>query len=203
MLQAATPQLILASASTVRQAILAGAGLIFAAQPALVDEAEVKRSAQADDQDAADAALTLAEMKARRIAQREPDALVIGADQILLCEGVWYDKPSDLASARAQLLALRGRMHILATAIACRRNSQTVWHHIARPRLTMRAFSDAFLDDYLAAEQERVLTSVGAYRLEGLGVHLFERIEGDYASILGLPLLPLLRFLRQHGVLGV
>lgn len=203
MLQAATPPLILASASTARQAILAGAGLTFAAQPALVDEAEVKRSAQADDQDAADAALTLAEMKARRIAQREPDALVIGADQILVCEGVWYDKPSDLESARAQLLALRGRMHILATAIACRRDSQTVWHHIARPRLTMRAFSDAFLDNYLAAEQERVLTSVGAYRLEGLGVHLFERIEGDYASILGLPLLPLLGFLRQHGVLGV
>lgn len=180
---------------------MAAAGLSFSVRPALVDEAEVKRGVQAEGGAAEDAAILLAALKAERVARREPDALVIGADQILVCEGDWFDKPDGIEAARTQLQALRGKPHVLATAIVCRRAERRVWHHIARPRLTMRPFSEAFLDAYLAAEGAAVTSSVGAYRLESLGVHLFERIEGEHAAILGLPMLALLGFLRQHGVL--
>jgi septum formation protein len=200
MLQQANPKLILASASASRRALLSAAGLAFEVRPASVDEAEVKLSARADGASAADAALLLAELKAGRIALREPDALVIGADQILVCEGTWFDKPISAAAAREQLCTLRGRPHVLVTAAVCQRGEQRVWHHLAHPRLHMRAFSDAFLDTYLQVEGQEVISTVGAYRLEGLGVHLFDRIEGEHAAILGLPLLALLGFLRQHGV---
>ena len=199
MMQASTPRLILASASRTRHALLTEAGLKFEARPAAVDEAAVKQSAQAEGSSAEQAAQLLAELEARRV--RDPDALVIGADQLLVCQERWYDKPPDLAAARAQLLALRGQVHELVTAVTCLRAGQVVWQHVARPRLAMRGFSEAFLDSYLEAEGERILSSVGAYRLEGLGIHLFDRIEGEHAAILGLPLLPLLGFLRQHGVL--
>jgi septum formation protein len=126
-------------------------------------------------------------------------ALVIGADQLLICEGRWFDKPSGLASARAQLQALRGRSHELITALCIVQNRARIWHTVNRPRLFMREFSDAFLDDYLAAEGTAICGSVGAYRLEGKGVQLFEHIEGDYFAILGLPLLELLGFLRNRG----
>jgi septum formation protein len=201
MLQRPDPRLILASASASRQAVLRAAGLEFAIQPAHIDEAEVKRTARADRAGAEDAALLLAELKARRAAARDPEALVIGADQILVCGGEWFDKPADVLAAAVQLRALRGRTHALATAVVCQRGGQRQWHHVALPRLTMRPFSDAFLDAYLAAEGAEVTTTVGAYRLEGRGAHLFERIEGEHAAILGLPLLALLGFLRQHGVL--
>jgi septum formation protein len=202
VIQAATPRLVLASASTARRALLDGAGLRFEALPAAVDEAAIKESAQAEGIPPADAALMLADAKAERIARRDPEALVIGCDQLLVCEGRWYDKPSDLAAARAQLQALRGRQHELVTAIVCHRNGGRAWQHVAVPRLTMRDFSDAFLDDYLALEGQEVLGSVGAYRLEGPGIHLFARVQGDHAAILGLPLLELLGFLRQHGVVA-
>ncbi len=202
MMQAETPRLVLASASTARRALLDAAGLRFEALPAAVDEAAIKEAAQAEDIPPADAALMLADAKAERIARRDPEALVIGCDQLLVCEGRWYDKPPDLPAARAQLLALRGRTHELVTAVVCHRHGGRVWQHLARPRMTMRDFSEAFLDAYLAAEGDRVLTSVGAYRLEGPGIHLFARIQGDHAAILGLPLLELLGFLRQHGVLA-
>jgi septum formation protein len=202
MLQAQTPRLILASASTARRAVLLAAGLSFTVQPAAVDEAEMKRSARAEGAKAEAAAELLAALKAARIARREPDALVIGADQILVCDNEWLDKPDGIEAARAQLRALRGKSHVLATAVVCQRGDARVWHTIARPRLTMRAFSDAFLDDYLAAEGAAIGSSVGAYRLEGLGIHLFDRIEGEHAAILGLPMLALLGFLRQHGVLA-
>jgi septum formation protein len=166
-----------------------------------VDEAAIKQAAQAEGIPPAEAALMLAEAKAERVARRDTEALVIGCDQLLVCEDRWYDKPADLAAARAQLLALRDRAHTLVTAVVCHRGGQRVWQHVATPRLTMRAFSDTFLDAYLALEGERVLGSVGAYRLEGPGLHLFARVEGDHAAILGLPLLELLGFLRQHGVL--
>ncbi len=201
MIQAAEPGLVLASASASRKALLEQAGLRFAARAARVDEAEIKRAARADGASARDTALLLADIKAQHIARRDPEALVIGCDQLLVCEGAWFDKPADLAEARAHLTALRGRAHTLVTAVVCRRGGQRVWHHIAEPSLTMREFSDAFLDAYVAAEGEALTTTVGAYRLEGLGVHLFDRVEGEHASILGLPLLPLLGFLRQHGVL--
>lgn len=201
MIQTATPPLILASASSARRSVLTGAGLQFAAMPATVDEAAIKETAQAEAIPPADAALMLADAKAERIARRHPEALVIGCDQLLVCEGAWFDKPVDLAAARAQLQALRGRSHELVTAVVCHRHGGRVWQHVAVPRLAMRDFSDAFLDAYLAAEAEHVTQSVGAYRLEGLGVHLFSRVQGEHAAILGLPLLALLGFLRQHGVL--
>jgi septum formation protein len=201
MLQRPVPRLILASASASRQALLRAAGLNFAIQPADVDEAEVKRTTRAGGASAAAAALKLAELKARRVALCDPDALVIGADQILTCGGEWFDKPADVPAAAVQLRALRGRTHALATAVVCLRDGQRVWHHAVEPWLTMRQFSDSFLDAYLAVEGSEVTTTVGAYRLEGRGIHLFERIVGEHAAILGLPLLKLLAFLREHGVL--
>ena len=201
MMQAATPRLVLASASATRHALLDAAGLRFEAIASAVDEAAIKESAQAEGMPPHDAALLLADAKAMRIARRDPDALVIGADQLLVCAGRWYDKPPDIAAARAQLSALRGHRHDLVTACVCWRHGARIWQAVATPRLTMRDFSDGFLDEYLTAEGDRVTGSVGAYRLEGLGAHLFACIEGEHAAILGLPLLALLGFLRQHGVL--
>lgn len=200
-LQAAEPALVLASASPTRAALLRAAGLEFEAVAAPVDEDAARRAAREDGNTAWEAALILAGLKARAVARRRPGALVIGCDQILVCGGQWFDKPSDLAAARAQLLALRGAEHVLETAVVCYRDGAEIWRHLARPKLAMSAFSEAFLDAYLAAEGEAVLGSVGAYRLEALGANLFERVEGEHASVLGLPLLPLLGFLRQHRVL--
>lgn len=200
MIQAEEPRLVLASSSGTRRALLEAAGLRFSAEPAAVDEATIKESAQAEGMSAADAAILLAEAKAMRIARRDAEALVIGADQLLVCEGRWFDKPPDLDAARDHLRALRGRTHELVTATVCWRHGARMWQHVATPRLTMREFSDRFLDEYLAMEGERVTTSVGAYRLEGMGMHLFTRIEGEHAAILGLPMLPLLDFLRALGV---
>ena len=200
-LQSASPRLVLASASASRAALLGAAGLAFDVLPARIDEAEVKRSGRAEGANPEDVALLLAELKARQVSARETDALVIGADQILVCAGEWFDKPESIAAARRQLSRLRGREHVLATAVACCRGERRIWHHIAMPRLTMRPFSDSFLDDYLAAEGNEVTSSVGAYRLEGRGIHLFARVEGEHGAILGLPMLALLEFLRQHGVL--
>jgi septum formation protein len=201
MLQHPEPPLILASASSSRRNLLAAAGLRFKVEPAVVDEAVVKRAARADGRRAAEAALELADLKAAQVATGNPAALVIGADQILVCDGAWFDKPEDQAAARAQLTTLRGRSHTLATAVVCHHGGTRAWHHLAEPRLTMRGFSDAFLDAYLAAEGGAVTTTVGGYRLEARGAHLFERIDGDHAAILGLPLLPLLCFLRHRGLL--
>lgn len=201
MLQLAAPRLILASASVSRQALLSAAGLAFAVQPADIDEAEVKLAAQAAGAAASATALRLAEQKAQTIAYRHPDALVIGADQLLVCDGTWFDKPPDLAAAERQLRLLRGRPHELVTAAVCCRGMERLWHHVAVPRLVMRPFSDEFLAAYLAVEGAAVTSSVGAYRLEGFGVHLFETIDGEHAAILGLPLLALLGFLREQGVL--
>lgn len=194
------PELILASASAARAALLQAVGLRFEARPARIDEDAVKQAARAEGMPVEDAALLLAELKAARVLA--PGALVIGADQLLVCEGRWFDKPRDLAEARQHLLMLRGRTHMLVTAVACLRDGIAVWRHVATPRLRMRPFSEAFLDAYLAAEGEAVLASVGAYRLEGPGVQLFEAVEGEHAAVLGLPLLALLGFLREHGVLA-
>jgi septum formation protein len=201
VIQAAAPALILASASKARRAVLEGAGLQFETRVAGVDEAAIKEAAQAEGISADEAALILADAKAERVARTVPDALVIGADQLLVCDGTWFDKPPDMAAARTHLQRLRGRRHELVTALVCHRGGQRIWQHVSKPRLTMRDFSDAFLDAYLATEGEALLSSVGAYRLEGHGAQLFDRIEGDQPAILGLPLLPLLGFLRQHGVL--
>jgi septum formation protein len=201
VLQTPEPPLILASASTARRAVLEAAGLRFEAIAAAVDEAAIKESARAEGYPAADAAMMLAEAKARRIAARRPEALVIGCDQMLVLEDRWFDKPESIEDARRHLEALRGKTHQLVTAVLCWRGGQRIWQHVATPRLTMRPVSDAFLEAYLALEGDQVTTTVGAYRLEGPGIHLFYKVEGEHAAILGLPLLPLLGFLRQHGVL--
>jgi septum formation protein len=201
MLQVPQPALVLASESVFRKSLLAAAQVIFETQPARIDEMAIKQAAQSENQTAAECALTLAHLKAKRIAAARPDALVIGADQILVCEGRWFDKPRNLAEAETHLRDLMGKTHELVTAMVCYRNGAQIWHHIARPRLTMRVLSEAFLASYLEAEGKMLTQTVGAYRLEGLGVHLFDRIEGEHSAIIGLPLLPLLGFLRQHGVI--
>jgi septum formation protein len=201
MLQRETPRLVLASQSPFRRALLEGVGLRFTTHSANVDETAIKQAVHAEHESAEDAALLLAEMKATRVAHREPGAMVIGADQILVCDDVWFDKPADVADARAQLQTLRGRTHTLATVVVCHFGETRVWHHVAKPRLTMRAFSDEFLEAYLAEEGKMVTATVGGYRLEGLGLQLFDRIDGEYSAIIGLPMVPLLGFLRQHGVL--
>jgi septum formation protein len=200
-LQNAGASIILASGSQARRGLLEAAGLVFETRVAHVDEGEIKRSARAEGVSAEETALLLAELKAHRIARLNPDALVIGADQLLVCEDRWFDKPVDVAEARLHLQALRGRTHTLVTAVLCQRGDQRLWHHVARPRLTMRHFSDAFLASYLQVEGSAVTATVGGYRLEGPGVHLFDKVEGEHAAILGLPLLPLLGFLRQNGVM--
>ena len=197
-LQSPTPRLVLASGSATRRALLQAAGLSFDVAVPNIDEGAVKTAAKGDGGTAEHAATALANMKAATVADQ--DALVIGADQILVCGGTWLDKPATLAAAREQLSFLRGRAHTLVTAIVCRRAGQRVWRHVATPKLTMRPFSAAFLDAYLAAEGDALLSCVGAYRLEGRGAHLFDALDGEYTAILGLPMLALLGFLRQSGV---
>jgi septum formation protein len=199
MLQRESPKLILASASPARRALLEAAGLRTIVQPAAIDEGAVKRAAHKKGAKPEVTALRLATLKAREVAA--PDALVIGADQLLVCGKDWFDKPADVAGAGQQLRRLRGRTHILVTAVVCFGGGDTVWRHVAQPRLRMRNFSDEFLEAYLAMEGTEVTGSVGAYRLEGKGVQLFDRIEGDQAAILGLPMLPLLDFLRRAGLI--
>jgi septum formation protein len=196
-----TEGLVLASASTIRAQLLAAAGVYFRIEPIELDEGLLKQVCRAEGRDAADCALALAEVKARQVAARFGRAVVIGADQFLVCGEIWFDKPADLGQARTQLRALRGRTHELVTAVCAVQGGSRLWHAVSRPRLTMRHFNDAFLDDYIAAEKADILGSVGAYRLEGRGVQLFECIEGDYFAILGLPLLELLGFLRTTGVI--
>jgi septum formation protein len=201
MLQYPEPRLILASASISRRALMEACGLRFDVEPARVDETMVKRSALSEGRGAVDTALVLADLKAGQVARQNREALVIGADQILVSGGKWFDKPADRVAARSQLTDLRGTSHTLATAVVCHRGGKRIWHHLAEPRLTMRHFSDRFLEAYLAVEGEAVTSTVGAYRLEGIGIHLFEHVDGDHTAILGLPLLPLLGFLREHGIL--
>lgn len=192
--------LILASASRYRAQLLSDAGIAAEICPASIDEAALKQSMQSEGMDAADIARGLAEMKALRVSRGRPNALVIGADQVLVCNGVLFSKPPDVAHARAGLQALRGKVHELKTAVCVALDNAVIWHHTERARLRMRDFSDDYLDRYLAEAGDAVLSTVGAYELEGLGVQLFDRVEGDYFGILGLPLLPLLAFLRGHKV---
>lgn len=196
----ATP-VILASASSSRQKLLRNAGLKFEADAAHVDEDEIKRALKAEGASAAQTAETLAELKAQRISRRYPGVLVIGADQMLDCNGVWFDKPEDLDHAAAHLAALRGKEHSLLSAVCVVRDGVRLWHHNDVARLTMRSLTDAFIAGYLAEVGKDALSSVGAYQLEGRGIQLFARIDGDFFSILGLPLLPLLDFLRNNGAL--
>jgi len=194
--------IILASASKSRATLLRAAGVSIEIVPAHADEEAVKNSVKAEGGTAAQCAETLAELKAVQISQRHHEALVIGADQMLDCGGTWFDKPTDIAGARDHLVKMRGKSHVLPTAVAVALNGSRIWHHVAIPRLTMRDFSDDFIDSYLKAAGSAVLSSVGAYQLEGPGAQLFSRIDGDFFTILGLPLLELLAFLREHGAVA-
>ena len=192
--------LVLASSSRSRQTMLTAAGVSFIADPASVDEGAVKKTLGAKQADAATVAETLAMMKADEVSRRHHEALVIGSDQMLACDGRWFDKPVDRAAAKAQLLDLRGRKHELIAAVTVVRGGQPLWHHVDRASLVMRAFSEAFVDEYLDRVGGDALLSVGAYQVEGRGIQLFEAIEGDVFTIMGMPLLPLLGFLRSQGV---
>ena len=192
--------LVLASRSDARGKMLAAAGLRFEVRPAQIDERAME--AQASPLDAAAAAQLLAREKARSVAKVMPGRPVLAADQTLARGGKRFSKPGSRAAAAAQLRELRGRTHELNSAIALARDGEVLFDCVDTARLTMRAFSEAFLEDYLDVAGAAALASVGAYQLEGAGVHLFERVDGDYFTILGLPLLPLLAFLREKGFIS-
>lgn len=193
------PPVVLASTSFSRRQLLEGAGVHFDAVAPEVDEAAVKHELAAAD--GATLAMVLADRKALDVSARRPGAMVIGGDQTLDCGGRLFDKPADVEAAREQLRALRGRLHTLQSAVSVAHDGAVAWRHVASARLTMRDFSDDFLSRYIDVSRDWLTSSVGAYRLEGPGAQLFERIEGDYFTILGLPLLPLLGWLRQAGIL--
>jgi septum formation protein len=196
----AAPSLILASASPSRRQLLSQAGLTFEIEASGIDEEEIKRSLLAEGASPQEMAENLAELKALRVSSRHGAAMVVGGDSTLACNGRLFDKPHTLEAARKQLLALRGQTHELFSSVVVARSGVRLWHCSERARLTMRSFSESFLDAYLARTGDAVLSSVGAYQLEGLGAHLFSRVDGDYFTILGLPLLPLLSYLAGHGI---
>jgi septum formation protein len=192
--------LVLASASSVRAKLLESAGIALEICPAHIDEEAIKQAFLAEGARPRDVAGALAELKSLRVSGSWPGALVLGADQVLDLDGELLSKSETVGAARIQLRRLRGRPHTLVSAAVLARDGAVIWRRVDEARLWMRDFSDAFLEDYLVRENEAVLGSVGGYRLEGLGVQLFERIEGDYFSILGLPLVPVLAALRDQGL---
>lgn len=191
--------LVLASKSTARLALLAGAGIAVEVLPADIDERGIE--ARAAMKNPGDVAALLAREKARAVAAQKPGRLVLGADQTLALDARRFSKPADRAMAAEQLRALRGKTHSLHSALALVRDGDVLFEYGDAARLTLRNFSDGFLDQYLDTVGDVVTASVGAYQLEKPGIQLFERIEGDYFTILGLPLLPLLNFLRREGCL--
>ena len=193
--------LILASASAVRARLLRQAGVTLEIHPAKIDESEVKRSMSARKLGADAVSGALAELKAVRVSAAYPNGLVLGCDQILEFDGRLIDKAANLTEARALLRELRGKEHSLVTACVLAKDGAPVWRRLERCKLWMRPFGDEFLDEYLQAEGDDVLGSVGCYHLEGRGIQLFERVEGDYFSVLGLALIPLLAALREHGII--
>jgi len=193
--------LVLASSSAVRQKMLKDAGVGFRVSAADIDEAGLMADLINDGHDAAAIAGALAEQKALAVSRRLPGELVLGCDQLLAFGPEILGKCSDLAGLRALLLRLKGASHILVSAAALARDGKILWRHTDTVTLTMRDFSDAFLDDYLSAEGEAVLSSVGGYHYEERGAQLFERVDGDYFTILGLPLLPVLAALRAQGLM--
>ena len=199
----AAPPFVLASGSASRASLLSAAGLVFTQAPADVDEDAIKSSLKSEGATASQLADTLAEFKAIRISPKFPGSLVLGADQVLECDGDWFDKPPTMEAARTQLLRLRDRSHRLFSAAVIVRDGERIWGRTEHATLRVRAFSDRFLDDYLEKAGTAVLSSVGAYQVEGPGIQLFSDIQGDVFTIQGLPLLPMLDFLRGNGALPV
>jgi septum formation protein len=192
--------LVLASGSTVRRALLEAAGIPLEVRPASIDERAIE--AGSPDKDPVAIAALLAREKALRVAADMPGRLVVGADQVLTFEGRRLDKPVDRAAARAQLQAFAGRPHELHAAVAVARDRALLFEHADVARLTVRPLSESFLDRYLDAAGAAVTVSVGAYQIEGIGIQLFDRLDGDHFTVMGLPLLPLLAYLRAEGSLA-
>lgn len=197
-------EIVLASASRARREMLAAAGVPFTVDPADLDELALRNALLAEKKSVAPAhiAEALARAKAENVSGRHAGSLVVAGDQVLAFGPELLTKAKDQAAARATLLKLRGREHELHSAVAFAEDGHVIWAHVETARLFMRDFSDAFLDDYLVRAGDRICQSVGAYELEGLGVQLFERLEGDYFTVLGLPLLPVLEELRARGVIA-
>ncbi|TNE59747.1 MAG: septum formation protein Maf [Alphaproteobacteria bacterium] len=194
-------EIILASQSQVRARLLTNAGVTFRALSPSVDEEELKLSLKAQGASARALADALAEMKALSLSRRFPDALVIGADQVLDCEGCLLDKPASMEGVTEHLEFLSGKTHTLLTACVVARRNEPIWRHLASPKLTMRQLSSEFIDQYKERNGDKLMSSVGAYFLEEEGAQLFDKIEGDFFSILGLPLIELLDLLRRYGSL--
>ena len=179
--------------------MLENAGVPFVREPADIDEDAIKAEHRSRGASGKETALALAEGKARHLSSRHPGVLVVGADQILECQGAWFDKPANRAEAAQTLRALRDRVHVLTSAVTVVRDDTCLWRFADTASLTMRPFSEAFLRRYVEQAGEAFLEFVGAYRIEGTGIQLFSHIEGDHFTILGMPLLPLLDFLRRNG----
>ncbi len=192
--------IILASGSASRRSLLTGAGIEAKSIKPNVDEDAAKVAMRADRRSVRDQAMQLAEMKAVKVSRTLP-GLVIGGDQMLSLNGEAFDKPVDLGAAKDHIRKLSGQTHHLETAIVVAENGMPVWRYLARPKLTVRTLTESFIDNYVEACGETLLSTVGGYQLEGRGAQLFQRIEGDYFSILGLPLLPLLDYFRVRGVI--
>jgi septum formation protein len=201
-LQSSRPPLILASSSTSRARLLKAAGLAFIVEPPGLDEAVMRQAVSGEEVlSPHDIAEVLARAKAEAVSDLAPKAYVIGSDQVLALRDTIFTKPDSMEAARRQLLDLSGKTHELHTAVAVATNGETIWADTTLATLTMRKLTPEFIGRYLAAAGEEVLNSVGAYQIESLGVQLFEKIDGDYFSILGLPLIPLLDTLRREGVI--
>lgn len=192
-------RVVLASASPIRAELLKRAGVVFEVEAAPVDEAEIRDALKADGATAEETAEALAEAKAMRVARRRPDDLVIGCDQILDVDGHWLEKPETTQKAQAQLAQLSGRTHRLVSAVVVALNGARAWAHVDAAHLSMRVLDAQAIEAYLADAGPGVLGCVGSYQIESIGIRLFERIEGDHFTILGMPLLPLVNFLRLHG----
>ncbi|HBU13816.1 MAG: septum formation protein Maf [Rhodobacteraceae bacterium GWE1_64_9] len=193
---------LLASSSAIRLSLLQNAGLDVVPQAPRVDEETIRQALESEGAQPRDIADTLAEMKARKIAERHLDALVLGCDQVLEFDRRVWGKPETLDNARVQLQQMRGKPHRLLSALVLYDRGEPVWRHVSRADLTMRSFSDIWLEDYLSRNWDSIRHSVGCYKLEEEGVRLFSRIEGDYFTILGLPLLPLLSYLEARGFIA-
>jgi len=191
--------IILASGSSIRAALLTQAGIPFEARPARVDEDAIKAALLMEDATPRDVADALAEFKARKIAEKDPGAVVIGSDQVLEYQGRILSKPETAEDAAEQLRTLRGKQHKLLSAVVVYHEAEPVWRYVGQVRLLMRDISDEYLSDYVARNWPGISESVGSYKLEEEGARLFSRIEGDYFTVLGLPLLELIGFLTQRG----